>query len=86
MTPDVGVTAWEDFIYLRERERQHKQGEGQRQREKQTPHRAGNPMWDLIPGSQDHNLSQRQMLNRLSHPGASAWEDFLSTSNNHIFS
>ena len=23
-----------------------------------------------IPGPQDHDLSQRQMLNRLSHPGA----------------
>ena len=24
---------------------------------------AGSPMWDLIPGLQDHTLSQRQMLN-----------------------
>ena len=24
---------------------------------------AGSPMWDLIPGLQDHDLSQRQMLN-----------------------
>ena len=24
---------------------------------------AGNLMWDLIPGSQDNDLSQRQMLN-----------------------
>ena len=25
---------------------------------------AGNPMWDSIPGHQDHNLGQRQTLNR----------------------
>ena len=24
---------------------------------------AGGPMWDSIPGPQDHDLSQRQMLN-----------------------
>ena len=27
-------------------------------------------MRGLIPGSWDHDLSQRQMLNHLSHPGA----------------
>ena len=27
-------------------------------------------MWDSIPGPWDHDLSQRQTLNRLSHPGA----------------
>ena len=27
-------------------------------------------MWGLIPGSWDHDLSQRQLLNPLSHPGA----------------
>ena len=27
-------------------------------------------MWGSIPGSQDHELSRRQVLNRLSHPGA----------------
>ena len=42
---------------------------GEGQREKQTPHRAGSPMWDPIPGLQDHDLSQRQLLNQLSHPG-----------------
>ena len=29
---------------------------------------AGSPMWDSIPRSWDHDLSQRQMLNQ-SHPG-----------------
>lgn len=28
------------------------------------------PDWVSIPGLWDHDLSQRQMLNRLSHPGA----------------
>ena len=31
---------------------------------------AGSLMWDLIPGPQDQDLSRRQMLNQLSHPGA----------------
>jgi len=58
------------FIYLTESEqaREHKQGE--RQREKQTPRRAGNPTRDPIPGPRDHDPSQRQTPNQLSHPGA----------------
>ena len=31
---------------------------------------AGSLMWRLIPGPWDHDLGQRQMLNRLSHPDA----------------
>jgi len=31
---------------------------------------AGSPMRDSIPGHWDHDLSRRQMLNHLSHPGA----------------
>ena len=56
------------FIYLKERVSMSI-GEGQRQREK-IPHWAGSPMWDLIPGPQDHDLTWRQMLNQLSQPGA----------------
>ena len=41
----------------RERERQR-----HRQKEKQAPPR-GSLMWDSNPGPQDHDLSQRQMLN-----------------------
>ena len=26
-------------------------------------------MWDSIPGRWDHDLSRRQLLNQLSHPG-----------------
>jgi len=33
-----------------------KQGE-KREREKQTPHGAGSPMWDSIPGPWDYDLS-----------------------------
>ena len=38
--------------------------------EKQTPQGARNLMWGSIPGPQHHDMSQRQMLNQLSHPGA----------------
>ena len=61
-----------DFIYLLEREsaRDSMSGvEGQREREKQIPHWAGSLMQDSIPGPQDHDLRQRQMLKWLSHPG-----------------
>ncbi|XP_064447640.1 gamma-aminobutyric acid receptor-associated protein-like 1 isoform X5 [Mirounga angustirostris] len=50
------------FIHERQRERQ-------RQREKQASRGAGSPMRDSIPGPRDHDLSRRQTLNRLSHPG-----------------
>ena len=56
------------FIYLFIWERAQQK---EREREKQTPRWAGSPMQGLIPGPWDHDLSQRQMLNRLSHPGAS---------------
>ena len=50
------------YLFIWERERGHKQGD--RQREKQTPCGAGSPeLWD-------HDLSWRQTLNWLSHPGA----------------
>ena len=41
-----------------------------RKQEKQAPHWGGSPMRGSIPGPWDHDLSQRQMHNRLSHPGA----------------
>ena len=55
---------------MTERTREHKEGEVQREREKQTPRWAGSPMWDLIPRPWVHDLSWRQTLNQLSHPGA----------------
>ena len=48
-------------------EREHERGEGQR--EKQTPQGAGSGMWDSILEVRDHDLSRRQSLNQLSHPG-----------------
>ena len=39
------------------------------QREKQVLYGAGSWMWGSIPGPWDHDLSQRQMLRQLSHPG-----------------
>uniref|UniRef100_M3YR50 Uncharacterized protein n=1 Tax=Mustela putorius furo TaxID=9669 RepID=M3YR50_MUSPF len=55
----------------REREREHKQAE---RRQAEAEREAGSlpskePIWDMIPGRWDHDLSQRQRLNPLSHPG-----------------
>ena len=44
-------------------------GKGQRGREKQTPHWAGSLTRGSTPRLQDHDLSQMQTLNWLSHPG-----------------
>ena len=54
------------FIYLKG---EHEWEEGQKEKGKQTPRWAGRPTWGSIPGPQDHDLSQRQMLNQLSYPG-----------------
>ena len=47
------------FIYsfMRNREREAETARGR----SRLP--AGNPMWDLIPGPCDHNLSQKQTIN-----------------------
>ena len=66
-------------FYLFETVRELEQGEGQREREKQTPHWAGSPMCGLIPGPQDHDLTWRQQVNQLSHPGAPIVKDSLGT-------
>ena len=50
------------ILFKRQRERQKL-----RQREKQTPHQE--PNMGLHPRLQDHNLSQREMLNSLIHSG-----------------
>lgn len=41
----------------------------QREKGKETPHCAGSPMRGSVPGPWDHDLSQRQMLIQVSHPG-----------------
>ena len=48
-----------------------------RQRDKQALHWAGNPTQDPIPEHWDHALSQRQMLNWLSHPDVPGWNSFI---------
>ena len=45
----------------------YKQREQQRERENQAPNWAGSLMLGSIPGPWDHDLSQRQMFNWLSH-------------------
>ena len=48
------------FIYSRERERERERGRDKGRGRSRLP--MGSPMWDSIPGLQDHNLSGRQML------------------------
>jgi len=40
------------------------------EREKQASRRVESPIRGSIPGTRDHDQSQRQTLNQLSHPGA----------------
>ena len=61
---------FKDFIYIFEREREHKsrgvaEGEVEAGSLLSREPKDGAP----IPGSGDHDLSGRQMLNGLSHPG-----------------
>ena len=58
------------FIYLTEST--SRQSDRQREREKQAFRWARSLMWDSIPGPWNHDLSWRQMLNWLSHPGVPA--------------
>ena len=67
-----------DFIYLRERQKVQERtnrrgGEGQKEREKPSPRWTGRPIRGSTPGSWDHDLSWRQTLYWLSHPGAPTW-------------
>ena len=58
--------------------------EGERENLTQAPHWAGSPMWDSIPGPWDHDLSRRQVLNHLNHPGAPQ-ENIIKTGTNQIW-
>ena len=53
------------FIYLFDREREHAQVGGAAEGAAEGEREAGSPKWGW-----NHDLSQRQMLNQLSHPGA----------------
>ena len=57
------------FIHLREREHEWEWREGQRKGRSRLPAEGGSPTQGLVPGPQDHDLSQRQVLNKLSHQG-----------------
>ena len=64
------------FIYFWEREREREQGRG-RERKGENPKQAPNCQHRSPCGAQthkpwDHDLSQSQILNRLSHPGTPA--------------
>ena len=51
--------------------REHKwAGGGHREMEKQAPHWAGSTTQGSIPGPWDQDLSRRQTLNQVNHPGA----------------
>ena len=54
-------------FYLSEREREQQSNSGE-EREKQIPCWVGSLMRGSIPGPQDHDLSQKQRVNQLSHP------------------
>uniref|UniRef100_M3Z3A5 Uncharacterized protein n=1 Tax=Mustela putorius furo TaxID=9669 RepID=M3Z3A5_MUSPF len=63
----------------RERSQVGREAGRERERRKQAPCRAESPMRNSIPGPQDHDLSRRQRLNPLSHPGAPGSHPFLMT-------
>ena len=46
-----------------ERERERERERGRETGRGRSRFHARSPMWDSIPGPQDHNLGQRQMLN-----------------------
>ena len=68
------------IVTQRERERQR-----HRQREKQAPC-TGSPMWDSIPGLQDHTLGQRQALNCCTTQGSQDLSRFICPFSKHLVS
>ena len=73
------------YLFIRESGQERastgRQNGRQRQREKQAPGQERNQMRDLIPGRWDHDLSQRQLLNQLSHPGVPFDENLICINN-----
>ena len=61
----------QDFIWESEWEKKSI-SQRERQREKQTPHWTRNLTQGSIPEPDDHDLSQRQQLSQLNHPGGSS--------------
>ena len=58
------------FICLTQSKRESTSRRSWREREKQAFYWGGSPMQGLIPEPWDHDLSWRQTLNQLSHPGS----------------
>ena len=58
-----------DFIYLREREREHERRGGAGGEGEAGGLLSREPDRGLDPGPRQHELSRRQTLNRLGHPG-----------------
>jgi len=71
----LGPFFFKDFICQRERASTSRGI--RRQREKQAPRLARSLRQDSIPGAWDHDLSQRQSPNGLSHPGVPSLGPFL---------
>ena len=69
---------------MREREREHEQGQGAEGEGEANSLLSGEPNVGLHPRTPDHDLSRRQMLNRLSHPGAPKILFFLSNLFTHL--
>ena len=61
---------FKDFIALVDRASEHKQGDREGEGEASSL-LSSSSTWISIPGPWDHDLNQGQVLNRLSHPGAS---------------
>ena len=57
------------FIWEREWERERENMREGRVRRRRLPSEQGAHLWDSILGPQDHDMSQRQSLNQLSHQG-----------------
>lgn len=58
------------YFFEAEREHEQKRGRGKEEWEADSPLTREPDVW-LDPSSWDHELSQRQMVNQLSHPGTS---------------
>ena len=58
------------FEREREREQEHEQGEVRGRGRSKLPTEQGTQCWGSIPGPWDRDLSQKQTLHWLSHPGA----------------
>ena len=73
------------FIWEREREKMHKRGGGAEEDREADVLFSREPQGGSVPGPRDHDLSQRQKLNRLSHPRYPSHIYFLSLTEQWAF-